>query len=925
VRETHFSVTLPPSLPVGIRQVGLLAIQLLLVAALCAPAAFASVSAYVVSSPASLFSGIHADGQITDFVLENDRVAVLITDIGHGGHYAASGGNIMDAGSSTTRIDALEELYTYFDDSWPRQAIYSSISIVDDGSGGGPAVIRVQGVDSDDASLLVETEYSLADGADHVVIRTTLTKTGGGSYPNFEVGDAFGWGGCGTYVPGFGFSFPTVTREPWLAGASGEVSYGYFAASGDSVWGSHGNGWSDVNVETASISPSSPHTFTRYFIVGADDVASVATTVHEVLGIPTAHLTCSVTDLDGGAPIAGAYVDAHDGQDAPYLQMVTDPAGQASTTLPAGDWRLVAAAPGTGQDEAMITVASGDSTTQDFALGPAIIGDTLTVIQRPLLSIPSLVTAGDTLTIECEADPSTTGWAARLARGAVEVPLVLSASWYDPTTLWWTLQAPVPAGLLHELYDLIITADGGVADRAQHAVHVIDQFKDDYYFVHITDTHLPTRLYHYEAGADTDTSEVVDLRAVIDDISVIHPEFVLITGDIVNEGELEDWLGFRAYTRAQRVLAEFDVPIYVTSGNHDIGGWTGTPPPDGTARRDWWRFFGWKRLDSPPPGAPWYTQDFSFDYGPVHYVGLESYINYDRWRESIYDTESFTNEQMQWLADDLASAAGSVSHVLFYHYDFQDEIDLGALGVEMALMGHTHGDSGVPPSPPYELITNNVCSGERAYRLVRVSSGVLQPTPTLSAGSSGQNLVVDFVPANDGTNASVTASIDNNQAERFEHGLLRFVMPRANGYEVTGGTLQQIDDSGPYSICYVGVDIQATSTRSVTVDADTATTGVADGVRLPAVVMLRRNLPNPFRSTTQIRYALPAAARVNLAIYNLLGQRVATLVDERQPAGWHTAAWNGRDGTGAPLPSGVYFARLVSSENVRTSKIVLTR
>ena len=57
----------------------------------------------------------------------------------------------------------------------------------------------------------------------------------------------------------------------------------------------------------------------------------------------------------------------------------------------------------------------------------------------------------------------------------------------------------------------------------------------------------------------------------------------------------------------------------------------------------------------PPPGAPWHTQNYSFDYGPVHYVGLESYINYDDWRSWIYSTESFTSAQLSWLDDDLAA------------------------------------------------------------------------------------------------------------------------------------------------------------------------------------------------------------------------------------------------------------------------------
>jgi len=436
----------------------------------------------------------------------------------------------------------------------------------------------------------------------------------------------------------------------------------------------------------------------------------------------------------------------------------------------------------------------------------AVLGDPLTVIQRPLLNIPAVLPPGEILRIECEADPQTTGWAARLHRGATTVPLQILSSSYDATTTWWTLNAKVPAVPLHELYDLVVTADGGILDRTRNAVKVIPEYLEDYYFIHITDTHLPTKLYYYEPGSDTDVSEIVDLRAVMDDIRIINPEFVFLTGDLINEGELERYLDKRYYTRAQQLLTEFDVPVYLTAGNHDIGGWSDTPPPDGTARRNWWHFFGWNRLYNPPPGAPWYTQNYSFDYGSVHYVGLESYVNYDDWHASTYGATSFTAGQLQWLSADLLAAAGSLSQVLFYHYDFSNQINLAALNVEMALSGHRHRDDGNLHQPPYDLVTDNVCSGDRAFRLIRVQDGAVTPTATLSSGS-GYPLRVDYSPANDGQHSQVTAELVNLMRERFEHGQLRFYMPKGGtSVQVTGGTLVQVDRSGATDVYYVAVD-----------------------------------------------------------------------------------------------------------------------
>ena len=263
----------------------------------------------------------------------------------------------------------------------------------------------------------------------------------------------------------------------------------------------------------------------------------------------------------------------------------------------------------------------------------------------------------------------------------------------------------------------------------------------DFYFVQITDTHLPTHLYYYESGSDSDTTELLDLRAVIDDINIMNPEFVLLTGDLVNEGELENYLTKRYFTRAKRVLKELGVPVYIMAGNHDIGGWDDTPPVDGTARRNWWKFFGWRRLYSPPPSELAYTQDYSFDYGGAHFVGLEAYNNYDLWRRTTYGTDSFTSKQLTWLTSDLAAVSPTTPVVAFYHMDFQDQLNLAGLGIDCALWGHIHSSSGSIGAPPYNLSLKAVCDGGRAMRVVRVVGGknghaLCSPSTPGQAGSS---------------------------------------------------------------------------------------------------------------------------------------------------------------------------------------------
>jgi len=99
-----------------------------------------------------------------------------------------------------------------------------------------------------------------------------------------------------------------------------------------------------------------------------------------------------------------------------------------------------------------------------------------------------------------------------------------------------------------------------------------------------------------------------------------------------------------------------------------------------------------------------------------------------------------------------------------------------------------------------------------------------------------------------------------------------------------------------------------------------STTGVAVTKEHPESFALDQNYPNPFNPTTVIRYALPARSYVVLAVYNMLGQLEATLVQGEKGAGYHEATF---DATG--LPSGMYLYKLQAGPFVQTRKLILMR
>jgi hypothetical protein len=94
---------------------------------------------------------------------------------------------------------------------------------------------------------------------------------------------------------------------------------------------------------------------------------------------------------------------------------------------------------------------------------------------------------------------------------------------------------------------------------------------------------------------------------------------------------------------------------------------------------------------------------------------------------------------------------------------------------------------------------------------------------------------------------------------------------------------------------------------------------------LPRRVTLDPVAPNPARGALRLRFGLPEAAPVRLEVFDVAGQRVATLIDRAMPAGWHSLAWPGTRDGGAAAPSGVYFHRLTVGPERRTARSMLLR
>lgn len=132
-----------------------------------------------------------------------------------------------------------------------------------------------------------------------------------------------------------------------------------------------------------------------------------------------------------------------------------------------------------------------------------------------------------------------------------------------------------------------------------------------------------------------------------------------------------------------------------------------------------------------------------------------------------------------------------------------------------------------------------------------------------------------------------------------------------------------IDAADPY-LDYAGVSIPQGSTADIGAFEFEFVTGI-ETPQQPGETLLKQNIPNPFNPVTTIGFELPGAVHVNLSIYDVKGELVSTLVDQRMTAGSKEVNWIAKDSRGRAVSSGVYFYRLVAGDFVQARKMVLLR
>ena len=100
---------------------------------------------------------------------------------------------------------------------------------------------------------------------------------------------------------------------------------------------------------------------------------------------------------------------------------------------------------------------------------------------------------------------------------------------------------------------------------------------------------------------------------------------------------------------------------------------------------------------------------------------------------------------------------------------------------------------------------------------------------------------------------------------------------------------------------------------------------VSEDVTAPTMFSLHPAYPNPFNSNTVIEFSVPVTCQTRLTVYNILGQKVTTLLDDIIDAGEHTIRWDGKSNLGNDVASGVYLIGMDAQSHHRVEKVVMLR
>jgi len=400
----------------------------------------------------------------------------------------------------------------------------------------------------------------------------------------------------------------------------------------------------------------------------------------------------------------------------------------------------------------------------------------LEFIKYPTSTNPVILTAGNSFEIKVNSTPLVLGWNVSLYAKYQKVSALLQSEKYDNKSKLWKLVAKVPENAITSLYNLSVrakTKEGELEFVQPRAVQVIDSFPENFSFVHITDIHIG------KLGYNT----IESFEQAINEINLINPSFVIITGDITDHDSEEEYATFYL------LLQKFTVPTFVCVGNHDV----------------------YSSILKKREGQTYekYIGDlnYTFRFGKYHFIVVNDVLS-DYNGDGVCEDGEISEEQIEWIENYLRFYNGSgakflmMMHVpMFKPPEFGSQVLEPARSILLRLIGdykvlgvfagHHHRDYVVT----YEgcKFINTVTVGAElgsgakycGYRIVYVREGKiykynydnLSDQDTSNSMPAGK-IHYFFSPNNDGTSENVTLKIVSELSEAVENSKASFVLKK---------------------------------------------------------------------------------------------------------------------------------------------------
>lgn len=187
----------------------------------------------------------------------------------------------------------------------------------------------------------------------------------------------------------------------------------------------------------------------------------------------------------------------------------------------------------------------------------------------------------------------------------------------------------------------------------------------------------------------------------------------------------------------------------------------------------------------------------------------------------------------------------------------------------------------------------------------------------------GQTQTQNIKVYNSGTDTLVVTDIISTDPT-FTLDTTHFLVPPADSFPV------EVSFSPPAAGIYQGYLVFTSNdpfqpVDSIYVQGEAIISAVREMGSVPAFFTIQQNYPNPFNPRTIIKFQIPQTEKIRLEIFNLLGQKVRTLINRQMLPGYYQVVWDGRNQVGENVATGVYIYRLQSEIYLQIRKMILLR